>query len=888
MSDDDYIGRFSTPAITTFNFLFRKDEVIAKAIKVGDGPTRKLVIPRYTTVTIDDMSHLLAYPIEMRVLGHGGLQIVHDTSEKNPIHELRSNIVDHRSVRDRDGVENIIMTVPLVQCAKTTYLDTINPSAGFMVDYEYTDKFYHCRVYGVSKVGGGEVYTEFSTTHSEMVYDIAKVTVLLKVKDGILTVEIPQIYFNAGKLPSKLRVDILTTKGYVNIDLADYDPNKFSTEWGDGLVEVDESVYSAPISSMSVAGSWSAAIVRGGSDGLTFDQLRTQVITASTSPKQVITDAELKSRMQLKGYDIVLAMDNMSDRVFYATRNLPAPIPVMTSDDSLDISNFITGAGCSIDTIKISMEEIAKLPYVMDNGERITITPNAIYQYNNGVVSLLSADKVPTMGSGGLDGLVAQINGGEYAYSPFYYVLDASNNAFDCRAYHLDSPDVTRFTFEAENDTAGIQVSVTKYLVEKIPAGYRLLVTTTSDDAYKGLANEQMYCQLSYRPPNESRDAFINGELIGRDADDEYVWEFILETAHDIDMQHRLYLDNLSMYVNDFRSFMSDLTVSFNIYFAVSNYSYFGLKRSDIDVNMGSHLFPDGSVGLTHQKMTVELGVPLKQLWVNGRTVASSVRYKVYEQDVPYTYAETVYDYDSFEMVNGELKYKVLRRAGDPVMENGEIKYRHYKGDLVRELGEPIKISDRKTLRMIDVFLVDGCYAYATYSSDVDYKNTIADSVVKYIREDLEPISASLLQNTRLYYYPKKTIGSTKMIIGNKIEATLPAQMSFTVRHYLPGNIYRDEKRRKAIANTTSEVINRKLSRSTVSVTDLAESIKSAVGTDVMAIDMDKLGPYRDIAAYTALDDSKRCSVKRILEVQPDQSLRVREDISIEWLRHVD
>ena len=888
MSDDDYIGRFSTPTSTTFNFLFRKDEVISKAVMVGDGPTRKLVIPRYTTVTIDDMGHLLTHPIEIRVLGHGGLQIVHDTSEKSPLSELASNVVDHRITRDRDGVENLMISTKLLQCVKTTYLDTINPSTGFVVDYEYPDKFYHCRVYGVRRVGNEDVYTEFNTTHSEMVYDITKVTALLKVKDGTITVEIPQVYFNFNMLPSKIRIDVFTTKGYLNLDLADYNPNKFSTEWGDELVGAEESKYTAPIASMSVAGAWSAAIVRGGSDGLSFDQLRDRVITASTSPKQVITDAELKSRMQLKGYDIVLAVDNMSDRVFYATRNLPPPIPVVTSDETLDVSNFITGAGCSIDTIKISMEEVAKLPYVKDNGNRITITPDALYQFNNGVVSLLPADKIPTAGAGGLDGLVGAVNSGNYAYSPFYYVLDASNNAFDCRAYHLDSPEVTKFTFEQENDTAGLQVSAFKYLVEKIPTGYRLLITTTSDDAYKELLPEQLYCQLSYRPPNESRDAFINGTLYGKDGDDEYVWEFLLETNHDIDMQDRLYLDNLSMYVDDFRSFMSELTVPFNIYFAVAGYTYFGMKKTDIDLQMGGHLFPEDSIGLTHQKMTVELGVRLKQLWVNGRTVSSSVKYKTYEQDVPYTYPETIYDYDSFEMVNGELVYRVIRRAGDPVIENGEIKYRHYKGDLVLELGEPVKVTDRKTLRMIDVFLVDGCYAFATYPSDVEYKKSIAESVISYIRDDLAPISNSLLQNTELYYYPKKTIGTTKMIIGNKIEATLPAQMSFTVRHYLPGNIYRDEKRREAIATTTSEVINRKLSRSTVSVTDLAESIKSAVGSDVMAIDMDKMGPFKDIAAYTALDDSRRCSVKRVLEVQPDNSLRVREDINIEWLRHVD
>lgn len=894
MSDEDYLGRFAMPAITPHNFLIRKEELLTKAVATSDadGAIRKLVIPKYTTVSVAGVTHTLSYPIELRVLTHGGIQIVYDTTEQNPLQLLESNIIDYSIIKNAQIPESIVLTVPLAQYVKDTYFDTLNQSTGFRKAYTFSNRFYYCRVYGVVGTAGNETYREFATTHSEQVYDNRIPTALLRVTDGELTVEIPQIYFNRGLLPSKIRVDIFTTNGVMNMDLSEYGVNSFATEWGDGLETAAASLFIAPIRTMGTAGAWSAATIQGGSDGKSLETLTEQVINYSSNPKIVITDAQLRSRLQLRGYDIVLAIDNLTRRVFYATRNLPAPIVVATpEDEGVDLQNFTTGAGCSIDTIQISMEEIAALPYVIDNGERLTITPQALYQYQRGIPKLLPPNLIPNPDTLAPDALASTVNSGNYAYSPFYYVLDATSSVFDVRCYHMDNPKTLNRQFVQENSTAGLQISTAGYSVEKTADGYRIVVMTVSDDAFKELLPTQMHAQLSYRPPFETRDAYLNGTILGTTEDGEYVWEFLLDSRLDITKEDQVFLDNFGMFVDDYRSFRANLNEMFNIYYAVSDYEYFGMQNTDIDNVIGAHLLPDETIGITHEKFVLQFGVALKNLWVNGRTVPGSIRYQTYPEDVVRVYEKTelLQDADGkviFDYIDGEMTYTVLHNKGDPVLVNGEPEYLHRKNDLVYVDGEPVPITDRNTLRLLDVFLIDGAYFYATYGADVNYKVSIPETIVKFINEDLVPLQSSLLQETELYFYPKKTIGNTRMIVGNQIESELPAGLSFTVRHYLTGNVYRDEQRRQAIKTTTNEVINRRLSRTTVSVNDFTDALKEALGEDVLAIDMDKLGPFKDLAAFSAVNDSRRCSVKRILEVQSDGTFRVREDITVDFLLH--
>lgn len=97
MSDVDHLSRFAQPGRATFSILLGKEELYTRAVEVGVNRMKKLVIPRNSEFSIAGYKFTLQYPIELRVMGHGGLQVVYDASAPSPIQTLESN-VDRKSV----------------------------------------------------------------------------------------------------------------------------------------------------------------------------------------------------------------------------------------------------------------------------------------------------------------------------------------------------------------------------------------------------------------------------------------------------------------------------------------------------------------------------------------------------------------------------------------------------------------------------------------------------------------------------------------------------------------------------------------------------------------------------------------------------------------------
>ena len=73
MSDKDYLNRFAMPSRAKFTFAFDKEELLQKLVEDPDLNIRKLIIPRNTKVTVNNITFTLQYPIEIRQLLHGGI-----------------------------------------------------------------------------------------------------------------------------------------------------------------------------------------------------------------------------------------------------------------------------------------------------------------------------------------------------------------------------------------------------------------------------------------------------------------------------------------------------------------------------------------------------------------------------------------------------------------------------------------------------------------------------------------------------------------------------------------------------------------------------------------------------------------------------------------------
>ena len=878
MSDVDYLGVFSSPSTCDFTFYFKKASIINAAVKMPDSETRKLVIPRNTIVTINEVEFILLYPVEIRIMSHGGIRVVYDNSVQNPLQTLTSNSIPWVS-GIASNVELLKFDLPLQQLKRRVISENINVGTGFKSEYTIVDQFYYARIWSYDNTGKR---IELKVTYNEEIYDTKKPTALIRQIDNGISVEIPLIYITNSAVVNTVEAEIYTTKGPIRMDMSNYVPNSFSLKLGEDFTEASDAAYSSPLNSLDTKGILSQGMTTGGSLGLSFEDLRARSIENSTTGSIPITDEQIAANLKINGFDVVKSVDNLQDRIFLATRHLPA--------DSE--GRFGSGMATAIQTIEVDMDSVARSNYAKDNGTRVTILPEMLYVIEDGVAKIVADVERPEIRAQNDSNLATLVNSNRYAFSPFHYVLDASERDFALRAYYLNSPEVVSRSFISENDTTQLSVSTSAYSLDKVPEGYKLTISSRVGPTYKELDTDLLFAQLSFEPYREVSEAYVNGKFIG-EVNGEYVWEFLIGTDYDIDSGHHLIINNFSMYSDTPRPYPTDLLSSFKLVYSVANYNVFGMVESDLDNQLGLHLLPENITAVAGEQFSLKLGDNLEALWSNSRTVPGKLQYDTYGADVPRLYEEDKFLEDEdgnivFEEVDGSLEYTVIHRKGEQVVLEGVPQFKHRKGDVKFDpvTKQPLYLDDTRTVvRHLDLLLLDGAYLYVTATSDIAYREEVPRTLVTYIVDQLDGIRKRLLGNTKLYFYPKATLSDTEVSIGEDKVYNLGSSNSFKITYALEGNDYRDFELRESIETITGEVVNEIIQLPTVSIDRLTKTLKQRLGDDVMSIDSSKFGPEQDIAVFSYLDTSSRASIKRVLRILPSGELTIEEDIDVQFIK---
>lgn len=886
MSDKDYINRFATPAKAKFSFLFNKERLLASMRDDEVTGYRKVVIPRNTFFTVGGMQFSIQYPIEISQQAHGGIQIVYDTNKPSPLQTLETNFIDYEPLTNSEG-EWISFAVDTMQFSVETQQESITVAKDFKMTLPLADKFYHARVYHQNASGG---WDEIVTTHSDTVYDAKTPTAVLRVNNTTLVVKIPQVYVSTGLLSRKIRVDVYQTKGAVNIALGEYNVNSVSITYR-SIDEADFTIFTAPLPNLQVIG-YSTDTVIDGANGMDFDTLRTNVIQNTTGPvDNSITPTQIKTALSNKGYDVVTNVDNITNRVFLATRSMPLPNVVAPTTSVDKDKELLTAAAATIETLAISTNELALYPTVVNNGTSLTITPKTLYQVTNGVTKPVLNSVVQALLDLPVDKRALAVSNGNYLFTPFHYVLDMTNNTFEMRPYYLDSPTIQSKVFVRQNDTTLMQVTTGKYDIYRNENGYELFVQTKSGDAYKALDESKLFAQLSFVPDGERDRAYLNGTLVGTTEEGERIFAFDLRTNFNVDRDDNLELTEFTMYNTDPRVVAAPLLASFDIFYATSEVMTSVWTPNLIDQELGLYLLPNQIAGITHERLRIRFGHALSMLWTRARTVLGSTPYKTWGADIPAYYKEDIYELDSngsaFKIVDGEIVYNILHRKGDPVLDaEGLPVYEHRKGDVVQEDGKPVPAEPRGLLRQMDLFLLEGVYWFATDITTVDYRRRLTDALVKWLVSDLESFTGKLLDLTRIYFYPKITAGVVPVRIADNAVKSLPAAQTFTVTLAVSKLVYDNQDLRDRLTRSAINTLASALTQKTVAMSKVVEDMRSAFGSDVIDVQLSGLGGAENYSVLTVVDETDRLSIRKRLVALADDTLAVEEDIVINFVEH--
>ena len=885
MSSQETYGLFADPANSLLMFALSVETFMGlardKVEQQGNLSVtyKELLVPKDTIIPINGYEFSIMNGIRILYNERSGWNIIYDSDTNNPLSPISSNLLKYK-FKVQNDVKYLMVDVPVLQMnCKGIENITSNSASGCVGSYNYTDYLYGIRAFLITGTGMREIEVSFD----QAVFDPLTVTLAceLDTVNKRVDYQIPDVYIANGLGIGTVRIYTYTTKGALVKDLMDISPSGIVPNYQDyryGLGNLNE--YSSPLRNASNVAWQAIEGVKGGRSPTSFVEMKQRVIDGRQIRTLPITEKNVEGLALNNGYSSVLVIDYVTGRQYA----LSGELPYQSNKD------FMAPMSCYVGSHLASIEDLLGSGVAKDNGDRVTIPHNVLFDISNptsvlvndytkqSYLNLTPERKVDLLGSKTL------------VYTPFYYVLDITDDQVSLRTYNLDTPVINYQTFVRDNPALGLGVGVGSLSISHREDGYTIYLTTKSDNAYKQLVNEQLGIQLSITPPETSQSANLAGKLISVTTDGERNWEFYVDSRFDVDLNDLIYFNSFNQFGSPQDKVRSSLTTDLTFIFCVEGDQ--DLTRSLLDPKIDESIFPEEMVGIIETTYNVTFGKRLGNMYSRIRPLVGEAQYKRYDVDVPATYDSTKY-----KRVNGQL---VFDDDGEPIVEyrKGDVIYgpdgvtptlKYRAGiDVVYENGVPVELEPRKKKYHWDFVAFDGNYFFSKDDYDIQFALDTKRYFVKTITGDMERLSSETLDLTKLFFQPRSKLGYQRVVINSNYEGVLRQDLSFVVTYYLTDSGMRNSALKAALAASDPKQLNLGLlNKTTISTEALTAQISSAnISEEVVAVKLSAMAGDSTVDVISNVDNLTGFSIRKRLELSSDGLLGIKEAVDTIFMPH--
>lgn len=629
LSQYDYINLTAGPASMPFVFVMQKEWITDNAISYDDN-YNILIIPKTSYFTVGTIKFGMYYPIIIYVNKTTGvITAVYDTTTDNPLYTLSSNML-YAPLKEytQDGINKVALTFEMFQFERLSTSETVTLNEGFNKTFSYNDQFYAVRVFSVDTSGNS---TELVISLAEMYYDTTTPTAIVTINNvnNVVTVKIPQIYFDNGSISTKIVVDVYDTKGSINYTIPLTDAANVIANF-----DVTSTMYAAPFSKMGIYSLYAvSSILTGGSDAMTYAEMKTAIVNGELYDRIPISAAELTAAASKYGYSITRYVDSLTDRIFFASN--------LMKDSDGDIIPVISSS-------------------ILLAGESLTGNPSTILPQTDGSVTILpttiftlgtSSDVCVPLDDSAVAQLVAMttsdritaLNNTLHLRQPFHICLSTDQTSPSSRTYNLMNPTYTDLTFIRENIHSSPQMSITTAALQSLENGtggflLRVAVTMTSNM----LAVDPSNIRLVLATASKSDAQYTIDATYVSTTESGMIFDINFGTNYLIDIDD--YINVIMTNTNGSLSWaLLPLTTTFDVRLMVSS-SVFPTIAQDPVLTTSMTFSANDYLQIARQSITVEFGKNLsEQIYSAVDTSWSGTSYKTYTADVPSVVSSNVY-----------------------------------------------------------------------------------------------------------------------------------------------------------------------------------------------------------------------------------------------------
>lgn len=888
MSDEDWMGVFSEPSGETVRWIIGVETLkrIAKPYTEQDGTLinsyKKIVLPADTQFYVAGIPFLLENPVEIRVMEHGGIQVVYDSTYYSPLKPLSDNSPEREIVKN-NGVDWLAIHLPVRQLQVTEYPSRpVNISSGFRESIAFPDKLFAVRAFITPD--GSNVRSELAIVFNNDTFDPNQPTLTIDmVDDNNFVASIPTVYLQNQTALGRLTILTYTTRGEMYQDLSTLKGQEHTVGYYDFRNEKGKlGTYSEMLRNVNEVYLESISPITGGKNGTAFDEIKNMVIYGYRRRQVPISNTDLIQTLSRAGYDTAKSVDAVTRRLYRTTKDLPTQEDKLFEDES--VARFNSSIGTYTGSTLTSIDELVNSGNAIDNGKRVTLLRGAVYDITEQTPRLVPLYEIEALKSAGNQIKIDTMGTRSMVYLPFMYVIDVTNDRAEVRCYRVSKPTIQYQTFKYENANLGVQTGIGGINVVSDKTGYIIQVKTKSSDSYKDLPDASVGIQLSFKVEGSNSPAVMKGTLLGKTEDKERIFEFKLGSNFDIDAVDSLDLKGFNQFGRPQDQVRVKLEETANFIFT---YGTEGLTlRSVSDFKIDQSLFSTVNIAIIETEYKVSFGQILDAFYTRIRPMVGEAQYQKYEQNVPEVYAEDVFKYENGKLVIVDGKAVLEHRVGEAVLNtDGTPRWKHLAGTTVfDENGEPVLLKPRELKYHWDFIGFDFNYLLSEDDYDATYVGLVEDFFADQVNAEIEAFNKRTLDETTIMFKPRSTMGFTQVIMNEAINKTIRTDIRLAVTYYLSAEGMNDEDLKKSLKDNTHKLANEQLKRETFSVSDLNNQLRSA---DTISIKITATAGTDEVDVITNIDETNGFSIRKVLDQTSDRLLTIKEDIEITFRAHL-
>ncbi len=879
MSDKDYLDRFATPATATLEIFLSYNDFVQNAVEHSPDRTKRVVMARDTQIRVDKYTFTLLYPIIISQHYSGVINVRYDETIQHPVQSLEDSVIEFDLRADGGGQYWISFKVPVKELNISSTEIAVEASRTMNHKLPFQDNFYFARVFYKSSVGNG--WVEILTTHTDQVYNPQIPTAVLKVEDKTLNVFIPPVYVINEQISGVLRVDIYTTNGimdasFSNVTYSDYkitslpiDEERDITSYTDAFTQISSYIGIKDR-------------VLGGTAQVSFDNLKKAVIDKSIGDRLLpITNRQLSYSANRNGFEIIPNIDVVTNRVFLATK---APPKALTR---YPITTITVTMNEYVNTLD-AMVETGSVLHVSTN--RYIVPTKTVFTLTNAILELVPKSDVELFSVMAKDELVSKLNSYQYLATPFHTVLEIVDNSLDMRAYDLAYTKIEGLHFLYLNETLQFIANTGVLRIDRIDSGYNIYIAPKIKLFRENVNYSNLSVYLVYEEKAFS-EFYAAGVLDGINSDGEPLFKFNIASEGEIDSLGNIYVSGFSDRTGRAVTVPLSLNQKLSIIYIINDIPN-TYEVSQYDKYLEPNLMGTNVAVLTVETVKVVFGLELKYLWRNTRSSIEEQAYEQYTSPVLLTHESSNYEIDpltgmTFSIgVDGEIVYNTYHAAGDPILDDaGGFIFKYNVGDIKLDgYGKPIPIGNKNTIRHLSLFLFDYRSFVANETDYVAYLARVISTYDSWLTVDLDPIQNEALENTSVYFSPKKSVDVTSVLTKKDVYANVNTLQKFTVDVYVKDAIFMDKDKRSLIEYEIIRVIDTIVSGSRVALSDITVGVMAVLSGVIEAVDARGLGGDEDLDIVVVDDPLKTLSIAKKLVVRNDGKLGLVEDIDIRFV----